>query len=235
MQIFGKARYDYLVNMCDEMGIVTPEHPFPVWTDEGGPATIVPMFLLYDYTFLPEGTATKAEGLAVARETQRRRHRRVPPVGGAIRHPRRVVPRSGEADPREARRPRLVDADRSWSTTSRWCANRVTRCSIPSSRCGAAPPRPTTGTPATTRCARSTATCTSRAPPGTTACGSRRCRSVIRESGGGASPIGGCGRSCPTRSTRPATLTSSAGTSRSRRRCGRNAEKMQERIRSRRA
>ena len=51
--MFGRSRYDYLVNMCDEMGIVTPEHPFPVWTEEGGPATIVPMFLLYDYTFLP--------------------------------------------------------------------------------------------------------------------------------------------------------------------------------------
>ena len=68
MQVFGRARYDYLVNMCDEMGVVTPEHPFPVWTDEGGPATIVPMFLLYDYTFLPQGAATKAEGLAIARE-----------------------------------------------------------------------------------------------------------------------------------------------------------------------
>jgi len=68
MQVFGRARYDYLVNMCDEMGVVTPEHPFPVWTDAGGPATIVPMFLLYDYTFLPEGAATKSEGLAIARE-----------------------------------------------------------------------------------------------------------------------------------------------------------------------
>ena len=68
MQIFGRARYDYLVNMCDEMGIVTPEHPYPVWTEEGGPATIVPMFLLYDYSFLPQGAATKAEGLAIARE-----------------------------------------------------------------------------------------------------------------------------------------------------------------------
>ena len=68
MQVFGRARYDYLVNMCDEMGIVTPEHPFPVWTEAGGPATIVPMFLLYDYTFLPEGATTKAEGLAIARE-----------------------------------------------------------------------------------------------------------------------------------------------------------------------
>ena len=66
--MFGRSRYDYLVNMCDEMGIVTPEHPFPVWTEEGGPATIVPMFLLYDYTFLPAGAATKAEGLAIAKE-----------------------------------------------------------------------------------------------------------------------------------------------------------------------
>ena len=37
MQIFGRARYDYLVNMCDEMGVVTPEHPFPVWTERGRP------------------------------------------------------------------------------------------------------------------------------------------------------------------------------------------------------
>jgi 3',5'-cyclic AMP phosphodiesterase CpdA len=68
MQIFGRARYDYLVDMCDKMGVVTPEHPFPVWTERGGPATIVPMFLLYDYTFLPEGAASKAEGIAIARE-----------------------------------------------------------------------------------------------------------------------------------------------------------------------
>ena len=93
------------------------------------------------------------------------------------------------------------------------------RCSTRSSRCGAAPPRPPTGTRATTPSARSTATCTSRAPRGTTGCGSKRCRSATRGSGGAASPIGGCGRSCPTRSTRPATSTSSAVTSRSPRRC----------------
>ncbi|AAS05217.1 metallophosphoesterase [Mycobacterium avium subsp. paratuberculosis] len=68
VQIFGKARYDYLVNMCDEMGVITPEHPFPVWTERGGPATIVPMFLLYDYSFLPDGAASKAEGLMIARD-----------------------------------------------------------------------------------------------------------------------------------------------------------------------
>jgi 3',5'-cyclic AMP phosphodiesterase CpdA len=68
MQVFGKARYEYLVNICDEMGVVTPEHPFPVWTERGGPATIVPMFLLYDYSFLPKGATSKGEGLAIARE-----------------------------------------------------------------------------------------------------------------------------------------------------------------------
>ena len=68
MQIFGRDRYDYLVNMCDELGVVSPEHPFPVWTERGGPATLVPLFLLYDYSFLPQGATTKAEGLAIARE-----------------------------------------------------------------------------------------------------------------------------------------------------------------------
>ncbi|WP_046319053.1 metallophosphoesterase [Mycobacterium sp. UM_Kg1] len=68
MQIFGRSRYDYLVDMCDQMGVITPEHPFPVWTEQGGPATIVAMFLLYDYTFLPAGATSKAEGLAIARE-----------------------------------------------------------------------------------------------------------------------------------------------------------------------
>lgn len=68
MQVFGRARYDYLVEMCDQLGVITPEHPYPVWTEQGGPATIVPMFLLYDYSFLPTGATTKAEGLAVARQ-----------------------------------------------------------------------------------------------------------------------------------------------------------------------
>ncbi|HOB47727.1 MAG TPA: metallophosphoesterase [Mycobacterium sp.] len=68
VQIFGRARYDYLVQMCDDIGILTPEHEYPVWTGPGGPATVVPLFLLYDYTFLPSGAATKAEGLAIAKQ-----------------------------------------------------------------------------------------------------------------------------------------------------------------------
>jgi 3',5'-cyclic AMP phosphodiesterase CpdA len=65
----GQARYDYLVGLCRGLRIATPEDPFPVWDGPGGPATIAPLFLLYDYTFLPDGTATKAAGLARARQT----------------------------------------------------------------------------------------------------------------------------------------------------------------------
>jgi len=65
----GQARYDYLVGLCRGLRIATPEDPFPVWDGPGGPATVAPLFLLYDYTFLPDGTATKAAGLACARQT----------------------------------------------------------------------------------------------------------------------------------------------------------------------
>lgn len=68
VQVFGRARYDFLVQMCDDAGILTPEHEYPIWRGPGGPATVVPIFLLYDYTFLPAGAATKAEGLAIAKQ-----------------------------------------------------------------------------------------------------------------------------------------------------------------------
>ncbi|MFL6057232.1 MAG: metallophosphoesterase family protein, partial [Actinoallomurus sp.] len=62
----GEARYVRLVELCRGMGVLTPEDPYPVWRGPGGPAVIVPLFLLYDYTFLPEGAATPEEGLATA-------------------------------------------------------------------------------------------------------------------------------------------------------------------------
>lgn len=69
VQMHGAARYDYLVTMCRELGVLTPEDPFPVWEhDESGPITLAPMFLLYDYSFLPRGATNKAEGLAIARD-----------------------------------------------------------------------------------------------------------------------------------------------------------------------
>lgn len=69
VQMHGKARYDYLVDMCREIGVLTPEDPYPVWEGDGGPATVVPMFLLYDYSFLPDGATDKTDGLRIARDT----------------------------------------------------------------------------------------------------------------------------------------------------------------------
>jgi signal transduction histidine kinase len=69
VQLRGDARYRYLVSMCRRLGVLTPEDPFPVWRGPGGQLVIVPLFLLYDYSFRPDGATTKAEALAVAYET----------------------------------------------------------------------------------------------------------------------------------------------------------------------
>jgi 3',5'-cyclic AMP phosphodiesterase CpdA len=69
VQLRGVARYWHLVDICRELGIVTPEDPYLVWEGPGGPAVIAPMFLLYDYTFRPSGTSTKEEALAYAHST----------------------------------------------------------------------------------------------------------------------------------------------------------------------
>lgn len=70
LQIHGVARYDYLVQACRDLGVVTPEDIYPLFDpgDGGTPVRVVPMFLLYDYTFRPEGTTTALQALAVARQ-----------------------------------------------------------------------------------------------------------------------------------------------------------------------
>jgi 3',5'-cyclic AMP phosphodiesterase CpdA len=62
----GEHRYERLVETCRGLDVLTPEDPFPVWDGPGGPATVALLFALYDYSFLPEGTSTSAEGLAAA-------------------------------------------------------------------------------------------------------------------------------------------------------------------------
>ncbi|MDI2028156.1 metallophosphoesterase [Saccharopolyspora sp. TS4A08] len=69
LQLRGEARYLELVRRCRELGVVTPEDDFPVWTGRGGPVTIAPLFVGYDYTFRPAGTSTKEEALAVAHDS----------------------------------------------------------------------------------------------------------------------------------------------------------------------
>lgn len=50
----GQARYDELVAICRRAGALTPEDPYQEFP--GAPGTfIVPMFLLFDYTFRPAG------------------------------------------------------------------------------------------------------------------------------------------------------------------------------------
>lgn len=64
----GAERYQYLVDRCRSLGVVTPEDPYPLWTGPGGPVTVAPLFVLYDYSFLPVGARNSREGLRIAHD-----------------------------------------------------------------------------------------------------------------------------------------------------------------------
>lgn len=64
----GEDRYLGLVELCRGLGVTTPEDPFPRWEGEGGPATVVPLFLLYDYSFGDNVAATPEEALRLGHE-----------------------------------------------------------------------------------------------------------------------------------------------------------------------
>lgn len=68
VQLRGEEKYLHLVELCRQLGVDTPEDPYPVWEADDRQLTIAPLFVLYDYTFRPEGTSDKAEALAVAKE-----------------------------------------------------------------------------------------------------------------------------------------------------------------------
>ena len=65
----GVERYEHLVALCRELGVTTPEDPYPVWEGPGGPVAVAPLFLLYDYSFLPKDCTTKEQGLEYAHST----------------------------------------------------------------------------------------------------------------------------------------------------------------------
>ena len=98
--------------------VCSPRRTLPVWTDEGGPAVVAPLFLLYDYSFLPDGTATAEEGLAAAYTAGvvcTDEHLLAPdPYPTA---PRGAPPASPTPGP--ARRLRSGPRRRCWSTTGR--------------------------------------------------------------------------------------------------------------------
>ncbi|UIJ71912.1 metallophosphoesterase [Aurantimonas sp. HBX-1] len=63
----GEARYERFVARCRERGVLTPEDDYPVITVDGTMVRIVPMFLLYDYSFRPPHVALEG-AVAWARE-----------------------------------------------------------------------------------------------------------------------------------------------------------------------
>ncbi len=50
----GEHRYRLLVSICQQHGTLTPEDEYATWKGHGPDCTIVPLFLLYDYTFRPD-------------------------------------------------------------------------------------------------------------------------------------------------------------------------------------
>lgn len=64
----GVAKYERLLAVCRDRGVLTPEDAYPVWEGEGGPHLLVPMFLLYDYSFAPKGMSP-GQAIAWAAET----------------------------------------------------------------------------------------------------------------------------------------------------------------------
>jgi 3',5'-cyclic AMP phosphodiesterase CpdA len=66
LRLRGERRYRHLVELCRRIGVLTPEDPYPVWEGRGGPVTIAPLFLLYDYSFGSNIAPTKERSLALA-------------------------------------------------------------------------------------------------------------------------------------------------------------------------
>jgi predicted phosphodiesterase len=50
----GEAKYQRLVSICRDHGVLTPEDPYAVWSGAGAEYVIAPLFLLYDYSFRPD-------------------------------------------------------------------------------------------------------------------------------------------------------------------------------------
>jgi 3',5'-cyclic AMP phosphodiesterase CpdA len=61
----GRARYELLVAWCRSAGVLTPEDPYLEWHTGAETVLIVPLFVLYDYSFRPL-RLTRAEAVAAA-------------------------------------------------------------------------------------------------------------------------------------------------------------------------
>ncbi|GDY78419.1 hypothetical protein SAV31267_079040 [Streptomyces avermitilis] len=134
----GLARYEHLVDLCRELGVTTPEDPYPVWEGPGGPVAVAPLFLLYDYSFLPAGCDTKEQGLEYAHGTG------VVCTDEFMLHPDPYPTRDAWCRARIAETERRLaqlppSCPPCWSTTTRWTGTPRRSCTTRSSPCGAAP------------------------------------------------------------------------------------------------
>jgi len=68
LQLRGEQRYRHLVELCREIGVLTPEDPFARWEGPGGPVLVAPLFLLYDYSFGRNVAPSKVEAMRLAHE-----------------------------------------------------------------------------------------------------------------------------------------------------------------------
>jgi 3',5'-cyclic AMP phosphodiesterase CpdA len=50
----GQEKYERLVEICREFGVLTPEDSYVTWPGEGERCILAPTFVLYDYTFRPD-------------------------------------------------------------------------------------------------------------------------------------------------------------------------------------
>ena len=66
VRLRGEERYRHLVGVCGQLGVLTPEDPYPVWDGPAGPVLVVPLYVGYDYSFQPDGVTGKEEGLKLA-------------------------------------------------------------------------------------------------------------------------------------------------------------------------
>lgn len=66
--LYGEEKYQHLVAMCRNYGVLTPEDPYVRWTGEGPICLLAPLFTLYDYTFRPDDVPAE-RALAWAEET----------------------------------------------------------------------------------------------------------------------------------------------------------------------
>ncbi len=64
----GEATYRRQVQICRDFGVLTPEDPYVTWTGEGPSCILAPTFVLYDYTFRPDGIDSVEGAIAWAAE-----------------------------------------------------------------------------------------------------------------------------------------------------------------------